>query len=40
MIILLTGHQGFMGQHLYKRLVELGHEVYGKDKKNGTSTSD
>jgi len=40
MVILLTGHLGFMGQNLKKRLASLGHFVVGLDKKNGSSTSD
>jgi len=39
MVILLTGHLGFMGQHLHKRLLGAGHHVIGMDKKNKTSTS-
>lgn len=28
---LVTGHKGYVGSHLYKKLVELGHEVQGID---------
>lgn len=28
---LITGHKGYIGSHLYKRLQELGHEVQGID---------
>lgn len=28
MKIFLTGHKGFIGSHLYKKLVELNHDVY------------
>ena len=38
--ILCSGHQGFMSQHLIKRLNELGYDTFGIDKKNYTSTSD
>ena len=38
--VLISGHQGFMGQHLIKRLNELGYDTFGIDKKNYTSTSD
>lgn len=29
--ILVTGHKGFIGNYLYKKLLELGYEVYGFD---------
>jgi len=32
---LVTGHKGYIGSRLYKRLIELGHEVMGIDLKNG-----
>lgn len=38
--VLISGHQGFMGQHLIKRLNELGYNTFGIDKKSYTSTSD
>lgn len=38
--VLVSGHQGFMGQHLIKRLNELGYYTFGIDKKDFTSTSD
>jgi len=38
--VLVSGHQGFMGQHLIKRLNELGYYTFGIDKKNFTSTAD
>ena len=38
--VLISGHQGFMGQHLIKRLNELGYDTFGIDKKSYTSTSD
>ena len=38
--VLISGHLGFMGQHLIKRLNELGYDTFGIDKKNYTSTSD
>ena len=28
---LVTGHRGYIGMHLYKKLQELGHEVQGID---------
>ena len=28
---LVTGHKGYIGEHLYKKLKELGHEVQGID---------
>ena len=40
MKILLTGALGFMGQHLHKKLLNLGHQVVPMDKKLGNSTSD
>lgn len=33
MRILLTGHLGFVGRHLYRRLIEEGHHVIGLDRK-------
>ncbi len=33
--ILVTGHQGYIGGHIYKKLNELGYEVTGIDLKNG-----
>jgi UDP-glucose 4-epimerase len=33
--ILITGHKGYIGSHLYKELEALGHEVYGVDLKDG-----
>lgn len=38
--VLVSGSLGFMGQHLIKRLNELGYYTFGIDKKNFTSTSD
>lgn len=35
MRILLTGHQGFIGSELFKRLKSSGHTVYGFDIKSG-----
>jgi len=35
MRILVTGHRGYIGSHLFNRLVELGHEVIGIDLKIG-----
>jgi nucleoside-diphosphate-sugar epimerase len=35
MKILLTGHKGFIGRHLYTRLVAMGHDVIGIDIKDG-----
>lgn len=40
MKILVTGHLGFMGQHLIKRLESMGHQTFGLDKKNYSSTSE
>ena len=31
MRVLVTGHEGFVGQHLVDRLIKLGHEVAGAD---------
>ena len=28
---LVTGHRGYIGSHLFKKLQELGHEVQGLD---------
>jgi UDP-glucose 4-epimerase len=33
--ILVTGHRGYIGGHLYRKLVRLGYEVDGIDLKNG-----
>ncbi|MDO8610155.1 MAG: NAD-dependent epimerase/dehydratase family protein, partial [bacterium] len=35
MKILVTGSAGFIGSHVYDRLFELGHEVYGIDDLSG-----
>jgi nucleoside-diphosphate-sugar epimerase len=35
MNILLTGHKGFIGSALFKRLINAGHNVFGIDVKNG-----
>ena len=35
MKILVTGHKGYIGSHLYKDLVDLEHEVIGIDLKDG-----
>ena len=35
MNILLTGHKGFIGTALFKRLINRGHNVFGVDVKNG-----
>ena len=35
MNILLTGHKGFIGTALFKRLINRGHNVFGTDIKNG-----
>ena len=32
---LVTGHMGYIGTHIYRRLIELGHEVKGIDLKEG-----
>lgn len=37
--VLITGHQGFMGQHLYKKLIEMDCFVFGMDKKSEGTTS-
>ena len=34
-MILVTGHRGYIGSHLYDDLVDLGHEVRGIDLKEG-----
>ena len=31
MKILVTGHRGFIGSHVYEHLTELGFDVYGYD---------
>ena len=31
MKIFITGVGGFLGRHLAKRMLDLGHEVYGND---------
>jgi nucleoside-diphosphate-sugar epimerase len=36
MNILLTGHKGFIGTALFKRLINRGHNVFGVDVKNGS----
>ena len=36
MNILLTGHKGFIGAALFKRLINAGHNVFGIDVKNGS----
>tara|TARA_R110000822_G_scaffold95140_2_gene217758 strand:+ start:9495 stop:10316 length:822 start_codon:yes stop_codon:yes gene_type:complete len=33
--ILVTGHRGYIGSHLYKQLIELGYDVVGIDLKDG-----
>ena len=35
MKILVTGHKGYIGSHLYKDLINLGHKVKGIDLKDG-----
>ena len=35
MKILVTGHKGYIGSHLFKNLVDLDHEVVGIDLKDG-----
>lgn len=35
MKILITGHNGYIGSHLYEKLVELNHDVTGVDIKEG-----
>jgi len=35
MKILVTGHRGYIGQHLFKRLEQEGHDVHGIDMKEG-----
>jgi len=37
---LVTGHEGYIGSHLYKKLQELGHEVQGIDLKSGRDILD
>ena len=32
---LVTGHKGYIGTHVYNKLIELGHEVVGIDLKEG-----
>ena len=32
---LVTGHMGYIGTHVYNKLIELGHEVMGIDLKEG-----
>lgn len=39
MKVLISGHKGFMGGYLYKKLESLGHTVMGMDKKEGMTTS-
>ena len=34
-MILVTGHRGYIGSHVYKELVRLGYEVHGIDLKDG-----
>jgi len=34
-LILVTGHRGYIGSHVYKELVRLGYEVHGIDLKDG-----
>lgn len=34
-MILITGHKGYIGSHLYKKLEELGFDVHGIDLKDG-----
>lgn len=36
MRILITGHEGFIGSHLWKRLWDKGHSLYGLDIKSGS----
>ena len=33
--ILVTGHKGYIGSHLYKKLIAMGHKVDGLDIKDG-----
>lgn len=40
MKILLTGHKGYIGSRLYKKLVDLGYNVVGIDLKDNKSTID
>ena len=35
MKLLITGHKGYIGSHLYKKLVDMGHDVVGVDLKEG-----
>jgi len=35
MKVLVTGHKGYIGGHLFETLIELGHEVTGIDLKEG-----
>lgn len=37
MRILITGHLGYIGRHLYDRLKNKGHHIYGYDKKDSCS---
>ena len=32
---LITGHKGYIGSHLFQRLIDLGHDVVGIDLKDG-----
>ncbi len=38
--VLITGHRGFIGRHLYRKLVGLGYEVYGFDLIDGDDLLD
>ena len=35
MKVLVTGHKGYIGSHLYSELIRLGHDVHGIDLKDG-----
>ena len=35
MKILVTGHRGYIGSHLYEKLLSMGHDVVGVDLKDG-----